>query len=120
MNLFVNAVDASQGRGVVELRTSDEEIAGRQWACLTIRDHGVGMDEATRERIFEPFFTTKEPRGTGLGLATVHAIVRQAEGEVDVESAPGAGSSFRVRIPRAPDGPARPSRPGSLPQEPLP
>ncbi len=102
MNLFINAVDASRDGGTVELRSSNEEAEdGSQWVCLSVRDDGVGMDEATREQVFEPFFTTKGAMGAGLGLSTVHGIVTQAGGEIDVESEPGRGSTFRVRLPRA-------------------
>lgn len=92
LNLSLNAADAIPGKGVVHVRTG---VAPNQWVFLEVTDTGTGMDEATRSRIFEPFFTTKK-QGTGLGLSTVHGIVTQAEGQIEVESTPGAGTTFRV------------------------
>ena len=111
MNLAMNARDAMEGGGVLTFRTSRPgpgEIAteglgaesGLEWVFLDVVDTGHGMDAETRARIFEPFFTTKlEGKGTGLGLATVYGIVSQLGGVIDVTSALGVGTTFRVMLP---------------------
>ena len=111
-NLAVNARDAMPGGGVLTIETrvvSIDEAFGRQqgfavnagpYAVLSMRDTGVGMDDATRRQMFEPFFTTKGPgRGTGLGLSTVYGIVKQSGGFICVESDVGQGSCFSVHLP---------------------
>jgi PAS domain S-box-containing protein len=110
LNLCSNAMYAlhDQGRpGVIEIRlenyTQDEardDLKPGHYACLTVRDNGPGMDEETRSRIFEPFFTTKpKGKGTGLGLSVVHGIVKAHEASIDVTSAPGEGTEFRIYFP---------------------
>jgi two-component system, cell cycle sensor histidine kinase and response regulator CckA len=103
LNLAINARDAMPTGGTLSIETRTAERGAdleTQCAVLVVRDTGVGMDERTREQIFEPFFTTKEPgEGTGLGLATVYGIVAQTEGAIEVDSAPGEGSEFRVYFP---------------------
>ena len=98
MNLAVNARDAMPNGGVLTIETSYD----KPFVSLVVKDTGVGMDEATLQKIYEPFFTTKEPGvGTGLGLPTTYRIVTESGGSIDVASAPGMGTSFTVRIPRA-------------------
>jgi signal transduction histidine kinase/CheY-like chemotaxis protein len=111
VNLAVNARDAMEGKGILTITTRravmDEEMALRQnvlagadWVELRVADSGCGMSAETKARIFEPFFTTKPAgRGTGLGLATVFGIVRQAGGFLEVESEIGVGTAFCIFLP---------------------
>ena len=114
MNLALNARDAMPAGGRLTIETENRETSGEAGPqiALTVSDTGTGMDAATRDRVFEPFFTTKEHgRGTGLGLSTVYGIVKQSGGQIAVETRTGAGTTFRIFLPRH-EEPA-----GTLPSE---
>ena len=101
--LLINACEALQpneGALQVESRRLDGVVE------IRVADNGTGMDDETRQHIFEPFFTTKETgKGTGLGLAIVYGIVHGHSGEIEVESAPGRGTTFLIRLPARPAAP---------------
>jgi CheY-like chemotaxis protein/two-component sensor histidine kinase len=96
MNLCLNARDAMSGSGRMRVHASAEHAG----IVLSVSDTGAGMDGGACTRIFEPFFTTKGALGAGLGLATVREVVTAHGGTIEVESAPGRGTTFRVRLPR--------------------
>ena len=120
LNVAVNARDAMPEGGTLLLRcgsgapahlprpTSTVRTQDAEWIWLSMTDTGSGMSAEVRDRAFEPFFTTKEAgRGTGLGLATVYGFVKQSHGHVELESAPGAGTSLTLYLPAlARDAPA--------------
>lgn len=110
MNLAVNTRDAMPQGGTLSIDTSNtradeyfaqqHEVDQGDYVRLAVSDNGAGMSEEVLAHIFEPFFTTKsEQEGTGLGLATVYAIVRQAEGCITVRSEPGVGTTFSIYLP---------------------
>ena len=114
MNLCVNATHAMDDHGVLEVDLfrvdlSQEDLGSLSliglkpgpFLRLSVSDTGCGMDTATLQRIFEPYFTTKDfGKGTGLGLAVVHGIVKRHDGAISVKSIPGKGSTFTVYLPR--------------------
>jgi PAS domain S-box-containing protein len=110
MNLVINARDAIGEGGHISLATRDLDEAEGPRVALAVTDDGHGMTPEVRARIFEPFFTTRTDRpgtqGTGLGLATVHRIIMESGGKIDVESAPGAGTTVTVTFPRVASSPA--------------
>ncbi len=116
VNLATNARDAMPGGGVLRVSTDEQELdeaaladhpelAPGAYARLTVADSGAGMAPETLARAFDPFFTTKEVgKGTGLGLATVYAVVREHGGRLTCDSAPGQGTTFWIDLPRLPAG----------------
>jgi signal transduction histidine kinase len=114
LNLAVNARDAMPAGGKVTITTSNsfldeeycrdhEELTPGQYVQIAISDTGVGMTKDVVERVFEPFFTTKEAgQGTGLGLSQVYGFVKQSGGHVEIDSAPGAGTTVHIYLPRLP------------------
>ena len=111
LNLCVNARDALPDGGRIHIETANfsadaEYCAQHGWdnpgdfVRLSVQDDGIGMTPEIKERVFEPFFTSKGVgEGTGLGLAMVYGIIRQHEGQLEVESAPGEGSTFTLLLP---------------------
>ena len=122
LNLCINARDAMPNGGQLFITIQNAALnkAPRQmqtpeqagtYVEITVRDTGTGMDEQTRDRIFEPFFTTKEVgKGTGLGLSTVHGIIGQHKGFINVESTIGKGTSFSIYLPAVDHAPLTPQK----------
>ena len=115
LNIAINARDAMPEGGQLCFRCGPSAAlpahaarelaprpdAGDDYVAISISDTGAGMPEAVKERAFEPFFTTKEAgRGTGLGLSTVYGFVKQSHGAIELDSAPGAGTTVTLHIPR--------------------
>jgi signal transduction histidine kinase/ActR/RegA family two-component response regulator len=120
INLVFNAVDAMPDGGTLTLRTraaAATSTASRDAAAvhLEVSDTGAGMDEATRRHCFEPFYTTKGERGTGLGLAMVYGMVQRHNAAIEIDSAPGKGTTVRLIFPQATIA----GDPASEPEQPL-
>jgi PAS domain S-box-containing protein len=111
LNLAINARDAMPkgGKLVIETRNvsvdeatanADPGLRAGDYVRISVTDSGTGMDAETLKRAFEPFFSTKEGRGTGLGLSTIYGFARQSGGHVAISSAPGAGTTVSLYLPR--------------------
>lgn len=107
-NLIFNAADAMPDGGTLTLRTRTvmrqmkPEEPPVEMVCLEVSDTGVGMDAETRRRCLEPFFTTKGERGTGMGLAMVYGMAQRHRAEIEIDSAPGQGTTVRLLFVAAP------------------
>ena len=98
-NVLLNAAEALVSSGTIHIDLAEVD----DWVTVVIADSGKGIPEAIREKIFDPFFSTKD-RGSGLGLATVHAIVQAHHGEIDVQNSSAGGARFVLRFPRGGNG----------------
>ena len=108
INLVMNARDAMEGQaGTIKIRSWNQRVTrsdGRRqdMVMLEVADQGSGMSQEIKAQVFEPFFTTKQTgSGSGLGLSMVYGFVRQSGGRVEIESAPGQGTTVRLQLPRA-------------------
>ncbi|WP_443026676.1 ATP-binding protein [Sphingomonas sp. Leaf21] len=128
LNLAVNARDAMDGRGELTIRTAERRVepgklprAGAgEYVVLAVTDTGAGMTSEVAERVFEPFFTTKPAgKGTGLGLSQIFGLVGQMGGDVVIRTAPGAGTTVSLYLPRHVAAPlATPDQPVTSPPVP--
>jgi len=131
LNLVINARDALRDKGVITVATGVRKIPAEKnrrqtdlppgnYALLSVRDNGTGMDAVTQTHLFEPFFTTKPVgKGTGLGLALVYGVVQQSGGQISVQSELLVGTSFEILLPRD-NAPVEPTTASSAPVAPLP
>ncbi|MBM3218626.1 MAG: response regulator [Candidatus Rokubacteria bacterium] len=109
-NLILNGVDAMPQGGRLTVATAH----GGDRVTVTIADTGIGMTDEVKRHLFDPFFTTKGPRGTGLGLSVTYGIVSRHGGEITVDSAPDAGTTFLLSFPVATAAPEREAPPAAL------
>ena len=95
VNIIFNAMDAMPEGGSITIKSGQENGS----ALLSISDTGLGIPEEIRGKVFDPFFTTKASKGTGLGLSVTYSIITNHGGSIEVESAPGKGATFHIRLP---------------------
>jgi two-component system NtrC family sensor kinase len=97
-NLLLNAADAMQGQG--KITVTSRPNPSHDGIILTLTDTGPGIPPDIQDKIFEPFFTTKAPgKGTGLGLSIVYGVIQRHGGAIELDSAPGGGTTFTIRLP---------------------
>jgi signal transduction histidine kinase len=98
VNLILNAVDAMPRGGRLVLRTRQGEGA----VYVEVSDSGIGMTEEVKRRIFDPFFTTKGEKGFGLGLSVSYVLIKGHNGDIEVQSNLGSGTTFSIKLPSEP------------------
>jgi signal transduction histidine kinase len=109
VNMILNAVGAMPDGGRLTLCTRQGEGS----VCVEVSDTGTGMTDGVRRRIFDPFFTTKGAKGTGLGLSVSYMLIKSHNGDIEVRSKPGRGTTFSIKLPSEP-GSTGPQAPGPL------
>jgi signal transduction histidine kinase len=104
MNMISNAAEAMEaGGGTLEIETRQDPVRGG--VRISFKDSGVGIARENRDKLFEPFFTTKKKsKGVGLGLSVAYGIIKAHQGTIDITSKEGAGTTFTIQLPIAPNG----------------
>ena len=113
VNLILNAVQAMPEGGTLRFATHVEDDSS---VCAEVKDTGIGMSDDVQQNIFEPLFTTKGEQGTGMGLAARYGIVQEHEGDIDVASTPGEGTTFTLSFPPAAESEPEPEEKEPAPQ----
>jgi signal transduction histidine kinase len=99
LNMLINATQAIDGEGRITISATVDRAA--EEAIIEIRDTGIGIPDAIKDRLFDPFYTTKEEgKGTGLGLSVAYGIIQKHNGKITVESTPGEGAAFHIHLPQ--------------------
>jgi len=98
LNIVSNAVDACEDAKDARVQVANE-VRDKQTACIKISDNGSGISDDAKQRLFKMFFSTKGSKGTGIGLAVTHKIIKEHDGWIDVDSKEGIGSTFCINLP---------------------
>ena len=107
INMILNAVDAMPDGGSLTISAHEQDAH----VCIAISDTGAGMEKAVQSKIFDPFFTTKGHEGTGLGMSMAYGVISRHDGTIDVESAPGKGTTFQILLPASEEAGQKPELP---------